>query len=733
LTWGAAVKALIAALLLGGVVPAAADDLLVLKDGTQQRGALTACLDDDCYLSGHAIPLAEIVWLGLAPKTASPPTVAASNADRVMLRNGGERSGRLIGVSLGAVTLDAVELDRREVAWIRLADSTAGSAHVPPPGESGPAFDVITLRDGSVRLDRLVACAGGSCQLEGEGPLARSTIASVSFASLSGAGSPGGAVGSEDLVTLRGGGTREGPVYGLSPDDVVASSGTYDRDSVASVLFAAETTPSTGGYGAPGDTPPSGGPATPPPPAPPPPSTGSPPSGSPSPSGTAGGAAGTPGAVWTGTIQGTHRLSDGYTSELTTLTVRLRAREVVNRGATAADGVTTSEIIVLKGEDFLFGATYTRQEHFAGGSRCAGSGEARGGAQEQAGAIYVKRRNMDLTPLLGFDLPLDGGIYLLSPETPVDAKYTIQCHDDNDSWTTENSFMDPAIGRMPNNPWPGTPLADPEVRYLDGGRMHGSFQTAVGPGEFAEVSWSLCRQGVECPPPPPPLPTTPSDDFDPCARSGQEAAHSDTCRSLMEAMLAGLGPALAEYNARTASAKANSAAFEESQTYCKLYDKAQEVLEAILKGGAGPAAEAARALLYLRGVIEKAQSGDLGSMLYPDQVKQYLDDYKKAKALWFELTADEITKMQSHHDACSGKVPIETYLKAKQFLADLAAAKSIWDSKVAPGLNNLRSQGLECAYLEHKAWDACLEEAACRGVPPDCGQEPSLEGAYDNL
>lgn len=127
-----------------------------------------------------------------------------------------------------------------------------------------------------------------------------------------------------------------------------------------------------------------------------------------------------------------------------------------------------------------------------------------------------------------------------------------------------------------------------------------------------------------------------------------------------------------------------------------------------------------------------AHSSDLASMLYPAQIKEFLGYYKKAKAIWFELTADEISKMRRDHGACSGKVPIETYLKAKKFLEDLGAARQVWDSKVAPGMNDLRTRGLECAYLDDAAWRECFQDAECRGVPPDCGPEPSLEGAYDD-
>lgn len=140
-------------------------------------------------------------------------------------------------------------------------------------------------------------------------------------------------------------------------------------------------------------------------------------------------------------------------------------------------------------------------------------------------------------------------------------------------------------------------------------------------------------------------------------------------------------------------AEDHRAEFERAQDFCELYDKAKEVLEAIISGGTGPAAEAAQALVYLRDVIEKVQDGDLGSMLYPEQLATYLGYYEKAKAIWFEVTASEIDKMQRDLDGCSGKVPIDTYMAAKKFLEHFQAAKRVWDSKVWPGIERPALEG----------------------------------------
>ena len=343
--------------------------------------------------------------------------------------------------------------------------------------------------------------------------------------------------------------------------------------------------------------------------------------------------------------------------------------------------------------------------------------------------MYLKSQDVDLTPLYGFDVPRVGGRYAFATYDPKSNSYPSTCEEEGRTYPGKMHFhvipvshLDPRVPRVG--------LVDPEVRGLVQGRMQGSYEASNGVHDLT-VSWVLCREGDACPPPPE-MPEPPAEDSDPCDRAGQQAAFRDTCQAQLDLLLDTLGPAFDEYNAKTKSAEENREAFQKAQEFCELYDTAKELLVAIITGGTGPAAEAAQSLLYLRGVIEKAQSGDLGSMLYPDEVRTFLGYYNKAKAIWFELTADEIAKMRRDLGGFSGKVPIETYLKAQKFLEDLAAAKTIWDSRVAPGLNDLRTKGLECASLDHAAWRACLEDAACREVPPDCGAEPSLEGAYDD-
>ena len=459
----------------------------------------------------------------------------------------------------------------------------------------------------------------------------------------------------------------------------------------------------------------------PPPPTPPPPPTHSPAA----PSSTL-----TPGRLWTGTMSS--RLwgtVDGVFSEVQ-VHVDVRLREYV---APMIDPTTRSLKPVGTLTTFGSEGSVMRESVRCSGSgiSCSGQGSITitGGPGDvrNSGAIYRMTSSVSAVPVHGFEIPEGKALYLLGIGPRDNPTFDVTWRTDVTSIAPQG-FSPLVAGRVPIVQ-PGE-LSDLEYRYLEGGMMRGSFNRTLSGGKQYSMSWSVCPEGTACPPAPP-LPEGDSAPDDPCARAGQQAALRDTCRAQLDSMLDSLGPALAEYNALMASAEANRQAFQDAQTYCALYDTAKQVLEAILSGGAGPAAEAARALVYLRDVIAKVQSGDLGSMLYPSEVQKFLGDYGKAKEVWFELTADEVSKMRRDLGACSGKMPADTFLGAQKFVEDLAAAKRVWNDRVAPGMNDLRSKGLECANADHAAWRACIEDAECRGVPPDCGPEPSLEGAYD--
>ena len=115
---------------------AAAQDLLIRRDGSLLRGPLAACVAGRCRVGHTDASFDDIAWIGLAQEKPNPPALSIGGADVVVLHDGSERSGQLVGVSLAVVELDNAEIDRAAVAWIRLAAEPAAS---PPPSPAPTA------------------------------------------------------------------------------------------------------------------------------------------------------------------------------------------------------------------------------------------------------------------------------------------------------------------------------------------------------------------------------------------------------------------------------------------------------------------------------------------------------------------------------------------------------------------------------------------------------------------
>jgi len=128
----AAAAALITFVLLSSA--AAAQDLIIRRDGSLLSGPLVACVAGRCRIGQTDASFDDIAWIGLAQKKPDPPVLTIGGGDVVVLRDGSEHRGRLVGLSLGVVELDNAELDRPTVAWIRLAaEVPAAPAPTPTP------------------------------------------------------------------------------------------------------------------------------------------------------------------------------------------------------------------------------------------------------------------------------------------------------------------------------------------------------------------------------------------------------------------------------------------------------------------------------------------------------------------------------------------------------------------------------------------------------------------------
>jgi len=143
----------VAALLLSGGIVAA--DVILLRDGSQKRGALSTCDPNSCRIGAESVARTSIEWIGLDRDTPAP-AVRNPERDELHLANSSVQSVTLTGVDSGSVYATfggqgfaaASSLPRRSVAWIHLGRPRQGATErapdeaptvTKPPAKTGDA------------------------------------------------------------------------------------------------------------------------------------------------------------------------------------------------------------------------------------------------------------------------------------------------------------------------------------------------------------------------------------------------------------------------------------------------------------------------------------------------------------------------------------------------------------------------------------------------------------------
>ena len=570
------------------------------------------------------------------------------------------------------------------------------------------AQDALVLRDGNRRQGRLSACTDSGCQLDSAAvPLP--AIAWIGLGVGGAAPPPAAALDGDAEAWLRNGERRRGRFVGVSLGVVALDETSLERDEVAWVQLA-RLEPSApqeepvragersgGGPPAPPAAAPPASPPLPPPPAPP----DVPPFGSP------GAGPGTPGATWRGTILGRYVVEDpGFSYQINVFSAELRGRERIY--PLVVDGSTVWEQVLIQPEEISIADTYRSTEFFAGGASCQGTGRQAGNPSAAFGWIGRKRANIDLTPYLGYDLPPDTGLYLLTLHPAFGSSYPVSCASPSVSWSRDESVPGVWIGKTLDNPFVGTALTDPEPRYSAGGRMFGSYETSLS-GYRSAVSWSFCREGEECPPPAP-LPTVgPPEAEDPCGDLAAERALADVLWQQREAYTRDLE---AEWNALK---EAHGAMLDDFEAYkamidaCAIADIVTETMESS-SGWGGEFVE----------FVTKILSGDL-SWVVGDEFWGPL-----AERAWdaFPRHADWAANMRARLDACNAPLPADLRRAAARFVDNWERVRQLMPT-VQEKLNRVRDKDLRYWEQWNRFYRVCLEWAECKGAPPtSCPQPP---------
>jgi hypothetical protein len=417
-------------------------------------------------------------------------------------------------------------------------------------------------------------------------------------------------------------------------------------------------------------------------------------------------------------VRGRYSVDYTSTSYSHTFEIGLRLRELRQPGVVIG-GKTVMDNIVLEIEDAVFSERYSSVE--PGGHRCRGRGQVRGTQVPIAGSMVVKRGNVDVAPYVGIDLPVGGGTYDLG-FFPPNATYKAPC-DAPDDWI-EVAYVPSRLGRSWRVPWTPTHLSDPEVRYLVGGRMQGSYETRMNTGHHTALAWSLCREGVNCPPPAE-LPSLPAGapPTDPCPPPATQKALMDTLWSQRQAYAAELEPKWRELAEAFEEMQFNIEAWRSAVGFCAINDIVA-ALVGRLSGDFGKAVGQADKMY--RGDLSYLTAGldrnDAAQRQAADLIKAFLMGWKAGTALGQRTDPNA---MRSKIARC-GVLPDDLRAAANAFVDNYEKIPRL-SGDVQELVNHVRNK--DQAYWDqwHKYHQACLDWAACEGRPATDCQAPPAE------
>lgn len=618
--------------------------------------------------------------------------------------------------------------------------------------------DVVVGRDGSIHQGVLQGCGGGVCAVDNH-PLFVRDIAWIGLGVDPSARPPAPpADRSVDGIQVGDGALQPARLVGINDDTVVTERGSFPRSRVDWIYIA----PAPGGAGFVSGTE-RGRPDAPPGVAPPPPPSGCPrgcpPSGA-SPAATAPAGTGSEGAVWVGAISGRLLVDHGAAWSSHTFLAQVRARERVH--PTIVGGNTVHETVTLEIEKLIIADAYESAETWPGGARCTGSGQVEGSSAPAVGLVSRKVASIDLTPHLGYDLPAGGGFYTLALNPPVSSSFQATCTGAAGAWTTSQRFVSaPAlVGRTPARPPLPAPLNDPEVRRLGDGRMAGAYNT-VNAFESSAVSWSLCREGVDCPPPAPlpPRPRPPTN-TDPCAPPAPQQALLQVALDQQKAMAEALARTFDQYQALARRSEQWRSDYEQAALDCRLTQVAKTLtgflvsnpglnaggLKPIVPGGVPPgAARALEQFVNFLNFMERVTAGD-AAWLLPDQ--SFNDLVASGAPAGTQVPGGPIRVVgaldaETIYDIVSGVLGfLDGYVNessAESLLADLRSCGGLTTDAVMDGaieylrllqelqalmrdiqvrLNALRDQDEAILDLWSAYHRSCVEYVRCRGGDP---------------
>jgi hypothetical protein len=357
-----------------------------------------------------------------------------------------------------------------------------------------------------------------------------------------------------------------------------------------------------------------------------------------------------------------------------------------------------------------------RYSSVCSGGSITGRGTITIPAGQARGAVIY--RNTKTTPrrVAFYDLELQPGQewYSFTVARDDNPEYDTTVRNVSGTFSSTAGFVFPVIGGAPVQP--RSPMADPQARYVQGGRMSGAFVSdAVGVFEKFAWTWSICRAGVRCSRMPP-LPDEAQQQRCP------EEALAELCGDQLVGLVEELEPMQEEYARLMKLADSYYPDYVSALRRCVAWKIVQEILETILGAQTaelGQAGENAKnALQFFKALIEGNPTAPLGGALmgdaeqafYPlelaNKIKGYLEEGNRVGALLSQ--SGDINSLRGVAvDACLGSVSPELHMRAQKFVDYTRQAAEYYKDVFAPKMNDLDAKLRECADRDTAAATAC--------------------------
>jgi hypothetical protein len=585
----------------------------------------------------------------------------------------------------------------------RGSESTRKPSPLPPKATTTKPVKDYVIATSGLREGRLLGCAGESCTIEGGAvPIAQTIFIGLGVETPA---PPQLKDYMHDQIVLRDGSVQQGRMVGISVSSVVTDRGSRKRDDVAWIYLVPKPTQAEqpAGFGAPQDKPARneqptrretdrGGSSTPDPNLPP---------GQPA------------GARWFGSIQSRHTWNETGAKGETTAQVNLRLRE--QRQSLLHDpGVPYSPrdrpvlAFTVLGHD---GSTIDERHRAIGGTAggqagvpCEGNGRAE--VKGEAGAIWRNLSGGDVSRAAGFPVPREGSYQFRQVTNTEPDGYLYRC----DNGYSGSSYGFSVLSFASNDPH------TVESRITEGGNRITGRSAWSQDGHDYETTWSICREGVACPPPPQPGPVASAASDPDCPEPKYEADILNLALDQLKLKSNQLATKSDELLRLQNQARQYKSDFDLAIYTCNRIGDLQTLLGLLM--GQGP--ENVQEFTNLLGVVQKVLDND-PTFLFSNE--DYFDKRLHLEQIWDTLMygASKVSPGQPSSAreqlmGCAGSNLDTVFEDAMKFVQLTEQIEPLLP-QISKILNDMRAQDDKIKELWDKYHAACLRYAQCKKIP----------------